>query len=330
MKKIVENERLIYKCCKLYYEENMTQQRISEKLGISRVSVSKMLQQGKELGIVKVHVISPDRLAYNHLAPEIETVFALKEVVVVENDPLATNFEDQNAISLATISLLENYLHDHDVVGVSMGRTLHNVCLGRRESEDSVDCTFVPVVGGLQSGRGSNMSIHANKIAADFAGLFGAKYVDFFAPAIFTDKSVKEAFKNEAPVREIERYYSRLSMVIMGIGIPRRFTSTIVKAGFLEADEINSMVERGAVGDLSLQFFDREGKTDSFHDFNSRVSGLPLELMRRVEHKLCIASGKVKAEAVYGAINGGLINMLVMDQNCANALLELKKGESKE
>ncbi len=330
MKKIVENERLIYKCCKLYYEEDMTQQRISEKLGISRVSVSRMLQAGKNLGMVKVHVISPDLLAYNHLAQELEGLYSLKEVVVVESDPLATHFEEENAISMAVIRLLENYLHDHEVVGVSMGRTLHNVCLGKRESEDAVNCTFVPVLGGVQSGRGRDMSIHANKIASDFARIFGARYAEFFAPAIFTDKAVKEAFKNEAPVLEIEKYYKKLSMVIMGIGIPKRFTSTIVKSGYLGAEEFHSMVEKGAVGDLSLQFFDRNGQTEPFQEFNQRVAGLPLEEMHRIPNRLCIASGKAKAEAVYGAINGGFINMLVLDHNCANALLELKKGEEVE
>ncbi len=327
MKKIVENERLIYKCCKLYYEETMTQQRISEKLGVSRVSVSRMIRSGKELGIVKVQVITPDLLAYNRLSQEIETMYHLKEVVVVENDPLATHYEDENAISMATIRLLENYLHENDVIGVSMGRTLHNVCLGKRQTEDAINCTFVPVVGGLQSGRRQNISIHANQIAADFARTFGARYSEFFAPAIFTDKSVKEAFKNEAPIREIEKYYSRLTMVIMGIGIPKRFTSTVVKAGFLDEEEINSMVDRGAVGDLSLQFFDRNGQTEPFSEFNDRVTGLPLEEMNRIPNRLCIAAGKQKAEAVYGAINGGFINMLVLDQDCAKALLEMKKGE---
>ncbi len=327
MKKIVENERLIYKCCKLYYEETMTQQKISEKLGVSRVSVSRMLRMGKELGIVKVQVVSPDTLTYNHLSQKIEALYGLKEVIVVENDPLATHYEEENAMSQATIRLLENYLQDNDVVGVSMGRTLHNVCLGNRESEEPINCTFVPVVGGLQSGRGQNMPIHANRIAADFARIFGARYSEFFAPAIFTDKSVKEAFKNEAPIQEIERYYSKLSTIIMGIGIPKRFTSTVVKSGFLKAEEINSMVDRGAVGDLSLQFFDRNGQTEPFAEFNERVTGLPLEQTKTIPNRVCVASGKIKAEAVYGAIVGGYINMLVIDQDCAKVLLEMKEGD---
>ncbi len=329
MRKIIENERLVYKCCKLYYEEMMTQQKISDKLGISRVSVSKMLRLGKEQGIVRVQVVSPDTLTYNRLAQELEQLFSLKEVVVVENDPLATHYDEQNAMSAAAIKLLESYLHENDVVGVSMGRTLRNICLGKRETEEPLNCTFVPVIGGIQSGRSHSMHIHANRIAADFAQMYGGKYSEFFAPAIFSGRSVKEMFENEAPMKEINAYYEKMKTLIVGIGLPRRFTSTVVKAGYMTAEELNYMVEHGAVGDLSLQFYDKEGNTEPFRDFTSRVAGLAIEKMQHVDNRLCIAGGKLKAEAVLGAIRGGFINMMVIDQDCAQSLLELGKGEEK-
>ena len=54
MKKIVDDWRLIYKVCSLYYEDDMRQQEVSDYLGISRATVSRMLQKGKESGIVRV------------------------------------------------------------------------------------------------------------------------------------------------------------------------------------------------------------------------------------------------------------------------------------
>ena len=52
MKKIVDDERLIYKVCSLYYQDNMNQQEVGDYLGVSRSSVLRMLQKGRELGIV--------------------------------------------------------------------------------------------------------------------------------------------------------------------------------------------------------------------------------------------------------------------------------------
>ena len=47
MKKIVDDWRLIYKVCSLYYEDDMRRQEVSDYLGISRATVSRMLQKRK-------------------------------------------------------------------------------------------------------------------------------------------------------------------------------------------------------------------------------------------------------------------------------------------
>lgn len=49
MKKIVDDWRLIYKVCSLYYEDDMRQQEISDYLGIFRATISRMLQKEKEI-----------------------------------------------------------------------------------------------------------------------------------------------------------------------------------------------------------------------------------------------------------------------------------------
>ena len=41
MRKIIDDERLIYQCCSLYYEEHMGQSQIAKHLGISKSSVSR-------------------------------------------------------------------------------------------------------------------------------------------------------------------------------------------------------------------------------------------------------------------------------------------------
>lgn len=328
MRQIIENERLIYKCCKLYYEDMMTQQKISDQLGISRVSVGKMLSLGRERGVVLIQVVSPDTLTYNRLSQNLEQMYGLKEVVVVENDPLGTAYDDQNAMSAATLRLLEHYLHPGDTVGVSMGVTLHNICQGQRPEGEPIDCTFVPIVGGIQNLnlRNKNLFIHANRIAADFARIFGGKYAEFFAPAIFSNPEVLAGLWDEASMHEIRSYYERLNMVIIGIGIPRRFSSTVTTAGYMSTEEFSEMVSLGAVGDLALQFFDIHGESGQFHSFNRRVAGLPLERFHTVDSRLGIAGGKNKAEAVLGAIRGSYINMLVTDVECAQELL--KMGEA--
>lgn len=328
MRKVVNDPRLIYKCCKLYYEEYWGQKEIADHLGISRVSVSRMLKAGREMGIVVVRVSSPSHLEYSRLEQELEQLYGLKEAIVVENSPLTTRYDHLTALGTEAVKLLETYLHAGDVVGVSMGMTLHHICRAPRQSADSIGCTFVPILGGISSGRSSTVNIHSNQIAQDFARLFGAEYMEFFAPAIFQDKRVLEGFMQEAPMLKIRQYYQSIKTVIMGIGIPDRSGSTMIRAGYITTDELHALVEQGMVGDLSLQFYDREGRTEQFREFNDRVAGMPLEQLRQVENKIGIGSGTQKAEAVYGALRGGYVNILITDQECAQRLVELGKGEA--
>lgn len=324
MRKVIDDPRLIYKCCMLYYEENLSQQQIADMLGVSRVSVSRMLQAGRESGIVKIQVVSPNHLTYTRLEQDLEHAYGLKEALVVENSPLITQYDYFSLIGSETIRLLEAYLHDDDLVGVSMGMTLHNVCRATRTSTENINCTFVPIVGGISSGRSSAVDVHSNQIALSFARLFGGQYVEFFSPAMFSDKAILEGFMKEAGIRRITDYYKEIHTVIMGIGTPNRASSTMIRAGYITQTEIDELVQEGMVGDLSLQFFDGEGCTDKFQSFNNRVAGLPLDQLRGVENRICIGSGEHKAKAIRGAILGGFVNILVTDQSCAKLLLDMK------
>ena len=80
MKKIVDDWRLIYKVCSLYYEDDMRQQEVSDYLGISRATVSRMIQKGKGSGIVSVEVINHVQFYYNKQKQALERKYGMKEV----------------------------------------------------------------------------------------------------------------------------------------------------------------------------------------------------------------------------------------------------------
>ena len=75
MKKIVDDERLIYKVCCLYYQDDMNQKEIGDYLGISRSSVLRMLQKGKEIGIVVGGTVEEGVVDVAFLAGQRELLF---------------------------------------------------------------------------------------------------------------------------------------------------------------------------------------------------------------------------------------------------------------
>lgn len=327
MKKLVGDTRLIFKCCSLYYQDGLGQQAICNRLGISRPTVSRMLTLGKELGIVRIEVKNPDNERYGQLEREVEKRFDLQETIIVDTEPLEKGTRYINSqIGRATLEFLSRILTDRDLVGVSMGLTIQNIVRSDFPIEKAIHCTFVPLLGGISA---SNLDIHSNYLVQEFAERFGGRSAQFFAPALFSDKMVLDGFLKEQPIQKIVRMYRSLDVIVMGIGVLDSEHSTLLESGYIDAETMKKFIAKGAVGDIALRYFDIEGKTDSFTDFNERVAGIGLDLLRKVPKRIGVAGGTHKMKAVLGAIRGGYINILVTDEACAVALLRQKCSVSK-
>ena len=145
--------------------------------------------------------------------------------------------------------------------------------------------------------------------------------MQFFAPAVFSRREVLEGFLEEKTIRNVIRLYSRLDLVLMGIGIPSTEHSTILQTWYVDRAILEEFTSRGAVGDIALRYFDASGDTTPFQDFNERVAGIPLDTLKKIPRRVGVAGGRAKKDAVLGAIRGGFINVLITDIDCAENLI---------
>lgn len=321
MKKIVDDWRLIYKVCSLYYEDDMRQQEVSDYLGISRATVSRMLQKGKESGIVRVEVINPVQFSYNKLEKALERKYGLKEVIVVESSALDTKTESVSRMYERAALYLSQFFKDGDWIGVTMGHTLHNIVKTNRAFEKDKKLMFVPIVGGIGQSTIDKVDVQSNRIAQEFSRKFGGTYTQFLSPAVFSEQKAMEYFLKEKSISYIFDDFQKLDTLIMGIGIPQRVESTLVRAGYITGENLEKVARDGMAGDIALHFFDEDGATEKFRAFNDRVAGMPLEMMKKVRNRIGIAGGENRAEAIRGAIKGGFINMLITNIDAAEKLL---------
>ena len=321
MKKIVDDWRLIYKVCSLYYEDDMRQQEVSDYLGISRATVSRMLQKGKESGIVRVEVINPVQFSYNKLEKALERKYGLKEVIVVESSARDTKTESVSRMYERAALYLSQFFKDGDWIGVTMGHTLHNIVKTNRAFEKDKKLMFVPIVGGIGQSTIDKVDVQSNRIAQEFSRKFGGTYTQFLSPAVFSEQKAMEYFLKEKSISYIFDDFQKLDTLIMGIGIPQRVESTLVRAGYITGENLEKFARDGMAGDIALHFFDEDGATEKFRAFNDRVAGMPLEMMKKVRNRIGIAGGENRAEAIRGAIKGGFINMLITNIDAAEKLL---------
>ena len=313
MRKLVDDTRLIFKCCALYYQDNIGQKDICDILGISRPTVSRMLSLGKELGIVKIEIHNPENLEYGQMERELEKIFGLQEVII------APTISD---LGRTALKFMKRILHNGDYIGISMGSTLQSIARADCSIENPVACNFVPIIGGVGESR---IDIHSNYIAQEFAERFGGDCVQLFSPAIFSNRKLLEAFLKESTIHKVIKLFKKLDVVIMGIGVPTTEHSTVLQTGYINKNTLEDFANRGAVGDVVLRYFDINGNTEPFAEFNNRVAGLRLEQLKKIRCRVGIAGGKYKTQAVIGAIAGNLINVLVTDIDCAESLFNFKK-----
>jgi DNA-binding transcriptional regulator LsrR (DeoR family) len=315
MRKIIDDQRMIYKCCSLYYEDNMGQLQIAQYLGISKSSVSRMLQLGRELGIVEIKVHHVSQYMYEDLERDLIKKFHLRDVIVAESSPLDTREERISKLNERAADYLNRLIKDGDYVGLSLGSTLRNIAHTTLECTKR-DCTFVPIVGGVGKGE-----VQAGQVSEAFAKKFGGKAIPFFSPAIFSNEALMNEFLKEDSVRYIFDYFKKLNIVISGINSSSVNHLTVEKLGFVSKELAKEYYDRGAVCNIVLRFLDIEGNVQEFDDYNQRIAAISMEEYRNVEYKILVTGGKGNADTIRASVNGGYANIVITDVDCARELL---------
>ncbi|CUH96446.1 hypothetical protein P22_2536 [Propionispora sp. 2/2-37] len=313
MQKIVDDSRLIVKCCKLYYEENYTQHEIANNLGVSRPTVSRLLKEGKDSGIVRIEIINPLRNNFDFLERQIEKQFGLKEVIIVDDET------DDRLQTIQAAKAAADYLmrivKQGNTIGVSMGNTVK--CISNYiTNQGKLNLTFVPFIGGVGQ---SQREIHPNEIITDLARAFGGSFKLLHAPAVVSNENIKKEILKENSIKEVLDYAKLCNIGLVGVGSPTDPASSMMSSGYFNLYDTSNLEKAGAIGDICLRFYDINGNTDKF-DFNKRVVGIELEDLKKIETMIGVACGDKKVMAIIGALNSKLINVLVTNYNNAVAI----------
>lgn len=316
-KHILSDERMMVKVADLYYNQNLSQQEIAEKLSISRPSISKLLQAARAHGIVSIHIQDPHGRTHFRLEQELEERFQLKEVVIV--DSASTDEETKTAMAKAAAQYLSDHLVDGEIVGVAMGSTIAKIAEHIPEGLQR-KVTFVPMIGGIGIVRNE---LHSNAIAEALATCFHGQVYPLHVPAMLSRKSTKEALLKEHSIQQVFKKAARMHTAVVGIGAPIE-GSTIYQTGYFTDAMIQEIRDAHMCGDICMTYFDDSGNIDRF-PYNAHIMAVDLHMLRKVEQSIGVSGGKEKIAAVLGALHGGFINILITDLVCAQGLLEAVK-----
>ncbi|MCC5966294.1 MAG: sugar-binding transcriptional regulator [Natronohydrobacter sp.] len=308
--------RMIARVAQMYHVEKQRQADIAQHLRMSQATVSRMLKKAQDEEIVRTTVVAPSG-TYADLEAELRSRFGLTEAIVVECT------EDRDGAIMARIGeaaahFLEATLQPEEVIGVSswsetilrMVENIHPMKSGRAKY-------VVQTLGGMGN---PTVQMHATQLTARLAKLTGAQANALSAPGVAPSREAKLVLLGDPFVRETMELFGKITLAIVGIGavIP---SGMLARSGnVFSKRELADVAEAGAVGDMSLRFFDADGKFIKT-PLDERVIGITLEELSKVDRVIALAGGRSKTEAISGALKTGVIDLLITDKFTAQRLV---------
>lgn len=302
----------ILKICSLYYQEEKTQEEISRIFGVSRFKISRILKEARQRGLVSITIHDPmSDLTETEI--RLAKKFRIEQAIVVKGIEFnGKPFMDQ--IGEAGASYLKQVVNSCKILGVTWGSTVYHV-VSNLQPVDVKDLTLVQIGGGLGSIEGSDN----NMLTMMLGQKLGARAHVIPAPIIVTNRYIRDTLFKEKKIHETLAIARKADLVLFGIGIID-MEGLLWKSGFLTGHDATKLRDSGAVGAICGRFFDRRGQK-CWHELDDRTIGLTLSELRRIRHKICVATGREKVPGILGALRGNLLNVLVTDEDTAESLL---------
>ncbi len=302
----------LIKICYLYYFEGRTQQEISSAFGISRFKVSRLLKKARQDGLVTVQINGPNGdLTEKEI--KLAQKYGIKQAMVVKTQ----KYNDKSHLSQigeAGAHYLSSIIDRCRVVGVAWGRSVSYV-VQNVEPADAKDLTVVQMTGGMGAIAGTD----ANALTMALGQKLRAKAHVIQAPVIVGDRTIRDALLKEKQIHEAIALAKKADAAIFGIGLPSE-DGLLSRAGFLTKKSITALEKAGAVGAICGRFFDINGQK-CINELDNQIIGLNLNELKRINHKVAIAFGLKKVNAIFGALQGQLLDVLITDDKTASALL---------
>jgi DNA-binding transcriptional regulator LsrR (DeoR family) len=309
-----DHERLLTKISTMYYIEEKSQQEIAESLKLSRSKVCRMLAEAKSAGIVQI-VIKPPFSVCNDLEARFERQFNLREAVIINNH------EDDNILMLlgqAGADYIKRITTADDIIGISWGQTLFHV-VNQLQPFGISGTKVVQLVGGLSKG---GQNVQAAELARRLGELFNSNPMLLHCPAVVTSPQVKQGLLEDENIKRVFDLGKSSTIALIGIG-SMSIESQLFKHNHLNPEWHSLLTARGAVGDVCMRFYNKDG-LPCCEELDELIMSISLENLKNIRTVICVAGGIEKAEAILGALKGGIPNVLITDKKTAEKILELE------
>jgi deoxyribonucleoside regulator len=310
-----EQHRLLYRIAQAYYGDGLTQKQIANRFGLSRPKVSRLLQKGRDNGIISISLLPPPN-GMADLESELERRFGLQEAVVVPVSDPAHHPTVVRELGPTAAECLNRRISGDEVIATAWGTSILAMA-NALPYRSWPGVTVVQLLGGL--GPADTLE-HSAELTQHLARKLGAKLRLLPAPGIVATREMAEALKSDAQIAAVLRLAAEADVALVGLGAPTPHSIVLRTGTILSTEDLERLQELGAVGDIALRYMDGDGNPIDL-EINERIIGLTLEQIGDIPRVIGIAGGTAKHKIIRAALQGNILDALVTDRSTAEALL---------
>ena len=295
----------------MHYSNNMSQQEIAKSLGVSKMTISRMLQKAKEQEIVKISVELPFDLD-ERISEQLVKTYGLRRAIVVKH--AAENLGNvAEILGRVWAFYLGTTRLDKNILGIGVGNTLAQIVHYLPEMKTS-DLHVVQLMGGLSNVTSENpitlIQETCRKLSAN------GTYVT--STATVEDKKLRDTLLyHTAMGQRVLELWQQCHIALFGVGAIER--GTLLSPDLVSTDELKNLKQTGAIGDILGHCFDDKGNFIAT-ELEDRLISIPLSLLRSIQDRVAVAGGEYKVNAIRATLRSGIVTTLVTD-DCTGELL---------
>lgn len=303
----------LLQAAQLYHIDGLTQAAVADRLGVTRWTVSRLLQEASEQGIV--------RMTINHArarVPDLEA--ALKNKYGLEDARVVRTQADGAATYVAVAQTAADYVSHlrpvPKVVALGWGKVTAGLARALPQGWSpgvtvAQGCAAPPQIDELfargparilaSRGPGKAYMLEATPIADTAED----------AVALMRDKNNRKALELAASAD-----------ITLLSPTPITNTSIVAMAGVITKRQIRDLQAQGVVAGLFCRLIDGDGNPAL--DMEHRVVGMPLDKLKNSAMPIAVGHGMEAATTMKGVLAGRYAKVIIVDQQPAEALLNVE------
>jgi len=298
---------------RMYYEGGLTQNEISRRVNLSCSTISRMLKKAKERGFVQTVVVDPFASS-NNLQTQLKKMFGLKDTLVVNaysSNPRTT----KSLVCGAAADYIAELVKPGDILGIAPSTTTAELAKAMRPREME-KLTAISISGCTYEHVIDEDVFSATRIIGK---KLGAEIHFLYTPIIVSSTRIKEVYLSDSNTKMTMQMIEACNITVNSVGYLGRH-SQFYRYGYMDEATMTGLEKRRAVGCLCAHYYDINGIPVD-RSLSERVIGITLEQLRAKEYSICVASGQEKVMALLGALRGGYVNVLIVDDATAKSIL---------